>query len=544
MTAMNRARRTARPLALRAGLVGPCTLLLAMLLTAQPGCGYGLPAPGGQTATDQNFIDNRTRDNSSLDDGSVDGDAVDPNLNPAGNPSSETPGDGADAAIAIIAEPVDDSGLAQRLSLADDSALPAESNIVWTIDNQTQLSGDVVTHVFTSFGPHLIKIEVFSTAGQLLHEQETAVDIDDGKPDDTNADLDRRILAVLSAMRPLPKPHHYAPGGLALLPEWLDFTREIVRITRSASIAPGYGASATRTMISLAAQANAAEPDAIPTTVSFYYGPWREEYLEHGHEVTDFGPLYVQGLERMREFFTNQAQWIADANREMGASITVGNVILEIENWPIPVGGDPEWEVALLRRHNECYDLVKSIFPAAPVTWFDRGGVHQNSGNKALPFFGETGRFTHLEKGDFCSTRLYRVGDSQSVTLEEMRRTITNVDQYYGPGTPIVPFISLGAGYRFRLDSPKEFIYDRDWNYDAVHSYQLGMYVNLPVYSESLAHVQLGADWSRVPQVMFYPPILDHKLTKDSLYIRLRHFVAYCCGATEAQFPGDVFPFE
>jgi hypothetical protein len=364
-------------------------------------------------------------------------------------------------------------------------------------------------------------------------------------PDPDDSEPVTTVLEALQAIPPLPKPHHYAPSVISHLPEWREYQREIVRITRSSGVAGAYSETPTRRAIEAAVEANLAEPAALPTMLHMYWGPWLVEHIGQPHPVTDFGPLYVQGLDRMRTTFTNQKAWIDQANLDYGSNIQVGRVFLEIELWPIPNGGDPAWEAALLRRHEECYDLVKSIFPDASVVWYNRGAIYEGGPPNGLIAYGPKRLFTGAERGDACSTSLYRIGVGPQSTLEAMRRTIENVDNIYGADVPVIPFIALGAGYHFTIEDYLRRVWGRVWDYDLVHSYKLGLFVNDPIYGEVQGNVILGADWSRVPAVMIYPELIDHKTSEQTnLNVRLRHFIAYCCGATGTPFPTQVWPGE
>jgi len=375
-----------------------------------------------------------------------------------------------------------------------------------------------------------------------------------GAGDDVTADItdtggdrpltgptDEQVIAALAALPPLPKPH-FAPTVIGLLPEWQEFNRQIVRINRTSFIAGSFSETATRRAIQAAIEANAAEPAALPTTLCMYWTPWAQEYKQEPHPVTDFGPLYVQGLDRMRVFFANQRAWISKANLDYGSNIAVSHITLEIELWPMRTAENvAEWEVALLRRHNECYDMVKGIFPEAEITWFDRGGVHHGSLH-GLPAYGENRRFTRKEKGDNCSNFFYTLGMGRTVAVEEMRRSIENIDKYYGADEPIVSFVSLAGGAALTMDSPFLLETGRFRDYELVHSYHIGTFINRPEYGTNGGHLMLGADWSRVVGVHFYPNLLDHKLTKDQVIVRMKHYVAYVCGATDSAFPYSVWP--
>ena len=353
------------------------------------------------------------------------------------------------------------------------------------------------------------------------------------------------VLAALQALPPLPKPHYYAPSVMAYNPDWLDYNREIVRITRTSGIAGAYAEYRTRFAVQVAVEANEAEPDAIPTGLHMYWAPWLIEYKSAPHPPTDFGDLYVQGLERMRTTLANQRAWIDTANTMFNSDIDVTQCFLEIEFWPIPLDDDPEWRAALLRRQDECYDLIKSYYPNATITWFNRGAIYDRGRGNGLVFYSGTRQFTELEKGDTCSTTLYRLGGGMQTTLEAMRRTVENVDAKYGEDVPIIPYIAIGAGYRFTMDNPYMSHFHRVWDYDVVRSYKMGMFVNRPIYGDNGGNVLLGADWSRVPAVILYPELLDHKRSElTQVQTRLKHFIAYCCGATDSPFPTNLWPYE
>lgn len=373
--------------------------------------------------------------------------------------------------------------------------------------------------------------------------------LDDRSEEPTEPSTDipthEQVLEVLRSLPPLPKPHHYAPSVIGYLPEWRDYTREIVRITRSSGVAGAYGAGRTRLAVQAAVEANESEPDAIPTVLNMYWDPWLVEYRNSPHPPTDFGEQYTSGLERMRSTLLDQRAWIDDANAEFGSDIRVEQFFLEIEFWSIPLDDDGTWAAAVLRRQDECHDMVKSIFPDAKVAWYNRGDVHQKSRDNGLTFYSGNRLFTGAEKGDQCTNTVYSLGRGMDPTLETMRQTIANVDQTYGDDVPVIPFLALGAGYRFMMDNPYTKHMYRVWDYDIVDSYKMGMFINLPIYANSEGNVILGADWNRVPAVMFWPELLDHKFDDEaSVNIRMKHFVAYCCGATETPFPTNLWPYR
>ena len=83
---------------------------------------------------------------------------------------------------------------------------------------------------------------------------------------------------IHSEMPPLTKPHHYVPHvGNVFAEENRPFAHEIIRVTRSAGIHPGFKESRVRDAIEEAHLANLAEPTATPATL------YLETYLSIPH---------------------------------------------------------------------------------------------------------------------------------------------------------------------------------------------------------------------------------------------------------------------
>lgn len=307
--------------------------------------------------------------------------------------------------------------------------------------------------------------------------------------------------ALLAPLAPLPKRHYSWALPMDQLMEHPPLLSEYVRITGAASLA--------------AVWAPREHYEQLKPFLDQHNAKLGLNYSPLHRAVSPAGEL----LDLQTEVEADIAAFIASMDQvktwtdELG--ITVGCVLLDSERFRAKTGcGTSRHNDYLTATYDRFHDHCTNLWPDVRVVWYGRGAVQ--------PSAHETGwrtstRFTLCEHGVFFSCSLYHPGNHY-LNQEVMRRTHHHAAEHGSP--PIVPWVSLGAGYVPQLDRYHEF--DFNSNYNLIYSWKLGAELNHPWFGD---RPERFAPWHAVEFAIFYPEPFGRTTNWG------RHFVAYVRGA-------------
>jgi hypothetical protein len=155
--------------------------------------------------------------------------------------------------------------------------------------------------------------------------------------------------------------------------------------------------------------------------------------------------------------------------------------------------------------------------------------------------------YTYLERFGPAvplSPSLYMVSEPE-FTRDNYRWTAAAAKGRYGSAGKVVPYISLGMGYRRNssdFDDPFSYeFFDNDYRYDEAYSALLGAQMNRP-------HRQLPAygPWDAARAAVFFPGPFDEQTwghfpsdVRPGSTNSMDHFIAYCSGAAGSRLKLD-----
>ena len=333
----------------------------------------------------------------------------------------------------------------------------------------------------------------------------------------TAASSDDQVVALLSALPPLSKPHY----SWAQDPEVIDAKGEdlyqYVRITRAVTLSLWFATqSQVETAVGWAFRANAAEPNARPTVIVIHSMPWhlQLEGKVAGTNPNDRcgdpsydGPEVAESIRWTTERLQSLKQWI-------NGRVPVAAILYDCECWY--VNGDPIHDAAMDAKHDLYFQLCRGVFPEARIITWDRGAIlpaPSDTGWTEMPYF------TLRDSADHFSCYFDLLSDL-TLTRETYKRTCEHADNH--GYRDVIPWLALGCGSETTFAGVRGLA-PTDQEYPLINSWQLGAEINQPWYAQ---HPERYAPWDRAACVVFYPPAFDPRVPQWG-----KHFVAYVRGA-------------
>lgn len=321
------------------------------------------------------------------------------------------------------------------------------------------------------------------------------------------------LVEELKSLKPLPKVHYSWPLPNELLEGGGDpLLLEYVRLTHAASVSGEWcTVKHVTTAVRICKAANQLTT-GTKATIAINYSPWHREF-DKELPPTDQGPTYHAELARFRMRLEMIRQWISDANRDYGSSVTVSAILLDSERFVVR-RDDKTWNQSITNKYDDIYEIAIDVFPQVRVEWYGRGIQESAEANGWSPFAWNT--FENKAAAFSCS--LYRVPEIGAMR-ETFRRTLDLARQHQA--SEVTPWVALASGYRRQVQKFHEW--DEDWDYDLIYSWMLGAELNEPWYSQ---RPERFAPWNVAKVVVFYPAPFNPKSPAWG-----KHFVAYVRGA-------------
>jgi hypothetical protein len=297
-------------------------------------------------------------------------------------------------------------------------------------------------------------------------------------------------------------------------------------------------------------------------SLSINYSPWQlvwgssSLYCPTGSSNCD-PTIRGVGEELELRFFRNRmaniSAWIAETNAQLGSSVRIGAVLLDMECFLINWDNETQLQ-ALARKSDLIYNASREFCDASTgcnVEQYNRGTINQEK-TMAKPAEGIPaddawtpwpGYPACLGLGDTFATSLYTVPEYEA-TRESYRRTVANALKCNV--SFVTPWVWLGGGERRRINPTHDADTggDSTWDYDVAYSWMIGKEIADPFYAK---HPARFAPWNRARVVALYPnpldssawtvaPVINHStgaaVGGDVLSsVTLKHFVAYVKGA-------------
>lgn len=255
----------------------------------------------------------------------------------------------------------------------------------------------------------------------------------------------------------------------------------------------------------------------------------------------------------MKASLLNATAALARANKKLGTDAKIGTVMVDQEGW----GSSPP---AVVTHNNDLvYNASASVFGKdVNVQYYGRG---MSSLHDAFPNgYWEPSWYTMDEIDNRqLSVPMYTLPERSTMRLQYQRtvarmlnvsaackrsssvRNSANKTHKWCP-TEVVPWISLGAGYKPPSADPAsgQYPYTVPWAYPTWYSWELGRDINNATARPAVTEYY---KWAKA--VVFYPSAFDQRsppVGPGGITTMLLHFVAYCRGAAGiAELPGSRF---
>lgn len=379
-----------------------------------------------------------------------------------------------------------------------------------------QLSGPTVDlgspgEISTSFvappdgeTPIELVFELTVSVGSLLSRDTVTVVVQ--RPADSGLSYNEKVLAWLQALDPLPKVHITWPlqrADMQGIDDELLF--EYARITHSLSINAEYADQEyMRKIVATCQRVNEMNPER-PCTLSALMRPWMRLFPVDA-PVTYRGPEHFAEIQFAVDQLENTKAHLAKANQDLGASVELTCIFLDVERFFVRAEDEPDaegWNTALDEKYDVIYDVIKAALPDVRVEWYGRA---------------ISGLFTFREKGDSFSVPLYHVNERDTTRRIYWRAyreaVLHNVSE-------VTPWVALGTAYQRLPDGEKVWSFENI--YDVSISWQLGAEINDPWYGD---RANQFAPYHAATHIIFWPHAFDDRVPDWG-----RHFVAYVRGA-------------
>ena len=278
------------------------------------------------------------------------------------------------------------------------------------------------------------------------------------------------------------------------------------------------------------------------------------------------------GVAKFTATLVNATGNLAAANRELSAHVEIGSVMFDCESWEWSTSGpkaSAEFRTQMTRKNELTYNATRRLLPRALIINYAYGAVEWRpdtptaacvaantaaAGSKSalaaldLPSgwcvrtaytFKE-----HYSKSVPFSVSLYELPEPQ-LTRDMFTYTAKMAGAHGVAGSAVVPYISLGMGYRrnsSNFASPDQFVqFDNDYRYDLAYSALLGAEMSQPKFEKS----SFGP-WELATHGVFFTSPFDEgswgnwasAFTPGSTNT-MDHFVAFVKGGAGLEVPSQ-----
>ena len=343
-----------------------------------------------------------------------------------------------------------------------------------------------------------------------------------------------QILTWMQELQPLEKVHYSWPIASDLFDPGDNRLYEYARLTNAISLrVESASYEFVRRSVEVCHQINQTNP-AIECTIAINGSPWHRKFNldENNQQIspalppTEFGAPHHAELDYFQTKFDTFKSNLDAANAELGANVQLSAILLDSEFFKIKTINslsDVMHNNAIDVKHDAVHALCELAFPGVKVVQYGRGW--QMIANNSTGYM-TANTHTLKEAGEFFSASLYRPNEP-GTNREEYRRTVTEAAAH--GVNQVIPWVALGAAYR-RDVSASVFRVWGPYDYDMVHSHELGREINNPFYG---ARPDQYAPWDKATFVVFFPGPFS-----DSYPAWAKHFIAYVRGANNV----DVLP--
>lgn len=407
-------------------------------------------------------------------------------------------------------------------------------------------------------------------------------------------------LNHLKTLLPLPKVHHswMLPAGQFASVDAADSVLvDYARITGSVPIClvtncgdwPGNAAERVATAVEACHRAGLVPPPlgrpegtSSAPSLAVNFSPWYSLFKGSNASSTEGE---AAELELWRTAFVQLKGWIASANAMLNSTVKVSAVMMDSEKFNFnPVSASAAMKTAIRRKNELIYNVTREAFPATSqgpgptIMFYDYGAAYWyprsepqywqtlsapgvwtpwNGADHAAAGWLISGIGTYDEsfasEVPFC-TSLYEL-DQPAFTRQKYAVTAASAAaQRAGPG--VVPFISLGAGYRSNAtlvlnsagvpvanhwpdlaniaDQPfADVVFDVGNDYAITHSMLLGAELNNNAFNGSGRKLAF-ANWGQASAAVFFPSPFETSCGTG----------AGGCVAASARMPGSTKLFD
>jgi sialidase-1 len=366
----------------------------------------------------------------------------------------------------------------------------------------------------------------------------------------------QRATALLMPLPSLPYKHHSWPiyFGPSAVNHWgpsAEFEQLLVqfaRVTGALPLSIGTNPLEVAEAVKIARLANA--------TLTLNYSPWMG-YLEKHLPPTTRGIPESEEVNGTVAVLKNVSHWLDQAN---GTGL-ITTIVLDSEIFFTHPSEPAAYQQAVDRKHDLAFNLTREVFPAIEVLQFGRGGWRHDENDEGAGHggWGTSAYYSLRERGQALGTTLYTVpeiGLVRDIFNKTVAQAVAAGEPCEGAARhcPVVPWISLGAGFRRGFPSldpgtnvstfPHPYSWTWAWDYDKIYSWQLGAEL---CRSEYAARPGMYAEYGRVKSAVLFPsPFDDRAKTFVSASgavqstAMLEHFVAYVRGAAGVTNTSDL----
>ncbi len=301
-------------------------------------------------------------------------------------------------------------------------------------------------------------------------------------------------LDVLAGVPPL-QVRHFSWG---LSPELIaqpdrHALRETIRLTGGASFAIWHQPDEVVRVLRTVVDAHRASGQTPWLAVN--YSPW-VHVSDRANPATMSAADHAFEVAWMEKHLGRIRDYINVGNDMIPGQYRVRHVLLDGEAfWPTkpPAGVDPQLHSdAITKLYNTSYDIAKSIFPDARVSWyaFGTGPIFEGNG------WGNYTGHTMDEKSYRCWTPILFSPQSLEGTTELVRRQIDD-------GRPLIPWLSMPGGYRPLTGFGREWVPKMEYPWEI--AWQLGARVNNDWYTATPDRIERFGPWQRIEVMVLYP---------------------------------------